>query len=295
MDLIRAGYILYRRTHDGRLLACLRLPGWVIACLTVSVLAGAIHLGVSAPEIGRYLELENRVRQARQERQAERQSLMAMQERLGELRRTLEPVAVLNGKLAAATNLIQLQDGQPAMGSPSATDGGSGGERRLVRQLSALAVALQEDTAFQQARQRRLASILRERALEFASRPSLWPVRGNLNSTFGFRLFGHGREFHKGVDIAASVGTPVRSPADGKVVSVGYESGYGLMVVLEHRHGLTTAYAHLKDAVVAEGDTVKKGERIAFSGMSGRTTGAHLHYEVRNGGQPMDPLNFMLD
>ena len=291
-----ASYLVYRRTRDGRLLFGLRLPGWLLVAAAVLTLAGAGHLAWRATEILSYRDLSRRVDQARQERLSERTKLVVMQERLSELRGGLEPVAILNGKLAALTNLAQGGGGQPAaMGAPSALDGGYGGEKRLARQLTALARSLMEEAAFQEARQRQLSSILRERALEFAARPSLWPVRGNINSSFGFRLFGQGREFHKGVDIASPVGTPVRAPADGKVVAVGYESGYGLMVVLEHRHGIATAYAHLREAVVSEGDTVTRGSRIALSGMSGRTTGAHLHYEVRFNGQPVDPMNFMLD
>nr|WP_279355794.1 M23 family metallopeptidase [Fundidesulfovibrio agrisoli] len=103
------------------------------------------------------------------------------------------------------------------------------------------------------------------------------------------------REYHKGVDIGVPYGSQVLAPADGKVASVGYESGYGLMVVIEHRHGLSTIYAHLKSAEVEEGEEVKRGAPIAHSGMSGRTTGSHLHYEVRQSGNPVDPMNFMLN
>ena len=152
-----------------------------------------------------------------------------------------------------------------------------------------------EEVAFQEVRQRQLASVLHERALEFAARPSLWPVRGTINSDFGARLMGRSREYHKGVDIGVPIGSPIVAPADGKVVSAGYESGYGLVVVLEHRHGVSTVFAHLKSVSVEAGDEVTRGKLIAHSGMSGRTTGSHLHYEVRLNGQQVDPLNFMLD
>lgn len=90
-------------------------------------------------------------------------------------------------------------------------------------------------------------------------------------------------------------GSLVVAPADGKVMSVGYESGYGLKVQLEHRHGISTIYAHLKSALVEEGEEVTRGTPLAHSGMSGRSTGSHLHYEVRQGGNPVDPMNFMLN
>jgi murein DD-endopeptidase MepM/ murein hydrolase activator NlpD len=174
-------------------------------------------------------------------------------------------------------------------------EGGISDEKRLARQLSAMVRALVEEIAFQESRQRQLASIMRERALEFAARPSVWPVRGPINSDFGYRYMSRSREYHKGLDIGVPVGTPIVAPADGKVVAVGYESGYGLMVVIEHRHGVSTAYAHLKAAAVEPGEDIARGSRIAFSGMSGRTTGSHLHYEVRVNGQPVDPMNYMLN
>jgi len=221
--------------------------------------------------------------------------LLALNERLAGLREQVEPAAGLNGKLAAVTSLAGAEAQQRPMGTAAMVEGGAGTERRLARQLVAQARALMEEVAFQESRQRQLVSILRERALEFAARPSIWPVRGAINSDFGYRYMARSREYHKGVDIGVPYGSQVLAPADGKVVSVGYESGYGLMVVLEHRHGLSTIYAHLKSAEVEAGDEVARGTPIAHSGMSGRTTGSHLHYEVRQAGNPVDPMNFMLN
>lgn len=288
-------YVIYRRTRDGRLVWGVRLPGWLPLALAALTIAGAAHLAFRLPEMARLRSLKAHVHAARAQRDAERQALFAAHERLGAIKRSLDPVVSLNGKLASVTSLADAGGELRAMGSAVVVEGGAGDEKLFARQLTAVARALVEEIAFQEGRQRRLASVLRERALEFAARPALWPVRGPINSDFGYRYMSRSREFHKGVDIGVPVGSPVIAPADGKVVSVGYESGYGLMVVLEHRHGVSTVYAHLKSAEVEPGDEVGRGKRIAQSGMSGRTTGSHLHYEVRVNGQPVDPMNYMLN
>ncbi len=292
---MRHPYAVYRRTGDGRLRRVLRFPGWLPWALALVCVLGAAHIAWRLQEISSLYVLTRDVRHARVNRAVELAQLLVEHERLADLRRRLEPVTSLNAKLAAVTSLADPALEPRGVGSTDPVQGSLSTERRLSRQLSAAIGALLEEVAFQEGRQRQLASILRERALEFAARPSIWPVRGNINSDFGYRYMGRSRDYHRGLDIGVPVGTPVISPADGKVVDVGYESGYGLMVVLEHRHGISTVYAHLKSAEVEAGDEVKRGQLIAHTGMSGRTTGSHLHYEVRVAGQAVDPMNFMLN
>ena len=118
--------------------------------------------------------------------------------------------------------------------------------------------------------------------------PSLWPVMGPVTSGFGQRedpVLGNGEgEFHKGIDIAAPQGTPIRATADGLVVSAGMSNGYGREVVLDHGHGIKTIYGHMSAFNVLAGQTVFLGEIIGYVGHSGRVSGAtgnHVHYEVR--------------
>lgn len=125
--------------------------------------------------------------------------------------------------------------------------------------------------------------------------PSLWPVQGPLTSSFGERedpFSGEGA-FHKGVDISSHYGTPVRASADGAVVSVGTENGYGREIVLDHGHGITTLYGHLSGFTVSSGQTVVRGQIIGYVGMTGRSTGAHLHYEVRIHDTPVNPHKYL--
>jgi murein DD-endopeptidase MepM/ murein hydrolase activator NlpD len=127
--------------------------------------------------------------------------------------------------------------------------------------------------------------------------PSLWPVIGPIRSSFGQRedpVTGNGEgEFHTGVDISAAMGTPIRATADGTVKSAEMENGYGRQVILDHGHGLETCYAHMSGFAVMAGQTVVRGQVIGYVGMSGRTTGAHLHYEVRIHNTPVNPHKYL--
>jgi murein DD-endopeptidase MepM/ murein hydrolase activator NlpD len=117
----------------------------------------------------------------------------------------------------------------------------------------------------------------------------LWPLRGVLYSKFGPRQGQH----HDGIDIAAPSGTLVTAAAGGKVVYAGVQSGYGSIVILRHAGGLLTVYAHASELLVREGEAVEAGAPVARVGQSGRTTGPHLHFEVREGTRPRDPLRWL--
>jgi murein DD-endopeptidase MepM/ murein hydrolase activator NlpD len=121
--------------------------------------------------------------------------------------------------------------------------------------------------------------------------PAVWPTRGFLSSKFGIRW---GR-LHAGIDIANKVGTIITAPADGVVIFVGVKQGYGNFMTISHGYGITTNYGHLYCALVKIGDKVKRGDKIAEIGNSGRTTGPHLHYEVLLNGVHVDPLYYILN
>ena len=128
------------------------------------------------------------------------------------------------------------------------------------------------------------------------TQPAIWPVTGKLMlSPFGQRTdpFSGEGAFHKGVDISAAAGTPVRATADGIVVYDQFESGYGRLVVVDHGAGVQTYYAHLSRFFVHAGQEVRRGDIVGAVGSSGRATSPHLHYEVRLGGAPVNPYRFL--
>lgn len=116
-----------------------------------------------------------------------------------------------------------------------------------------------------------------------------WPLRGRITSLFGMR---NGRP-HEGLDIAASVGTPIRAARPGRVTFTGSMGTYGLTVIVNHGAGLTTRYAHCSRILVSKGEWVETGQAIARVGNTGRSTGPHLHFEVRLNGIACDPLPFL--
>jgi murein DD-endopeptidase MepM/ murein hydrolase activator NlpD len=137
-------------------------------------------------------------------------------------------------------------------------------------------------------------AILRERGYT----PSIWPVNGRLESGFGGRrnpFGGSSFEFHSGQDIDAPFGEPVIAGASGKVTFAGWQNGYGQLVVIDHGGGLTTRYGHLSHIDVVEGQSVSRAEFLGRVGSTGRSTGPHLHYEVRINDEPVNPLQYLLD
>jgi len=130
-----------------------------------------------------------------------------------------------------------------------------------------------------------------------AATPSIWPAHGWLTSTVGNRqdpITGE-RDFHEGLDIAADRGSQVYSTADGKVIQASYEAGYGNLVVVDHGYGLETRYGHLSAYRVSVGARVKRGDLVGLVGSTGRSTGSHLHYEVRANGRLLNPLQLLLN
>jgi len=130
-----------------------------------------------------------------------------------------------------------------------------------------------------------------------AATPSIWPTHGWLSSSMGNRadpLTGE-KDFHPGLDISADKGDPVYATADGKVSNAAAAGNYGNLVVIDHGYGIETRYGHLSAFKVRGGQLVKRGDLLGLVGSTGRTTGAHLHYEVRANGRILNPLQLLLN
>jgi murein DD-endopeptidase MepM/ murein hydrolase activator NlpD len=127
--------------------------------------------------------------------------------------------------------------------------------------------------------------------------PTLWPIMGPITSSFGQRedpILGNGEgEFHTGIDISAPNGVPIRATGDGTVQEAQMSNGYGREVVIDHGHGVETVYGHMSGFAVIAGETVVRGQVIGYVGHSGRSTGSHLHYEVRIRNTPVNPHKYL--
>lgn len=128
-----------------------------------------------------------------------------------------------------------------------------------------------------------------------ASLPSSYPVVGPITSPFGSRTspYGESSEFHPGIDIAVGYGTPVKAAGKGIVTYAGWLSGYGNVVMINHGYGITSVYGHNSQLLVKVGQTVNRGDVIAKSGSTGRSTGPHVHFEIRLNGNPVDPMKYL--
>ena len=205
-----------------------------------------------------------------------------------ELHNLLQTYDVFNAALAGTINEIAVSG---SGGSQSKLRLGTSSVQNLDELTNSLGTAikpLQETISVMKAQKKILSDI-----------PNVWPVQGGgeLSMEFGPNM--HPLRYiwyiHKGVDIAASSGLPVVASANGRVVEVKYNeaSGYGRTILIEHKYGFMTRYAHLGAWYVQEGDEVVQGQRIGTLGNTGMSTGAHVHFEVSLGNQVLDPVSFL--
>lgn len=204
--------------------------------------------------------------------------------------------------LSRRTDIVDA--GPDAVGGPSVSD------RRGLKEMLAEGSIRQPDwhrqiAAIREESFKRLASfqeiswyISNQRSLYHAT-PNMWPTEGSITSLFGYRFDPIHRnddesgEFHAGVDIANSPDTLIYSTADGTVRFSGWSHGYGRMVLIDHGYGVSTLYGHTSKALVKAGDRIARGQVIGYMGTTGRSTGAHLHYEVWRNGRPINPMGFL--
>lgn len=172
--------------------------------------------------------------------------------------------------------------------------------RDVARNYASLSVRIDRSVRETQLREQGILQLwetLSERQSLLNATPSIKPARGWFTSRFGFRVdpFTGRAEMHAGIDVAAPPGTPVYAPADGIVSYTGYEAGYGKIVSIDHGYGVVTRFAHNSRVFVEQGQKVSRRDVIAAIGSTGRSSGPHLHYEVRVNGVPVDPENYILD
>lgn len=167
----------------------------------------------------------------------------------------------------------------------------------ITRKMHTFLDSLNNDIRLEEVKQQYLMQTLRGNKELLVSTPSIWPADGVLTSTFGMRRspFTGVGQLHKGIDISGRPGTPINAPAKGVVIFAQADGAYGNCVVINHGNSLSTRYAHMLRSTVKEGQTVNRGEIIGYIGSSGRSTGPHLHYEVRVGGVPVNPMRYILN
>jgi len=240
----------------------------------------------------------------RQEAQTQKSQIHFFSARIEDLEKQLSKLKNLDKRIRIIANLETGQETTPfmGMGGPSPSDirdrlKAGKDENGLVQQMKSDVARLQSEAAQQEDSLSELEKLLQDKKDMLVHTPSVWPTHGWVTSGFGFRTnpFTGLTQMHEGLDISNRVGTQIIASADGIVVDIGNDWAYGKMVVISHGFGMISQYNHLAKALVKIGQKVRRGDKIAELGMTGKTTGPHLHYEVRMNGIPVNPTRYILD
>jgi len=300
---LKHNYTFLYMPDDHRASRQFRVPRWLIVgsavCVVllggVAVLYGVgIRTGNSWLPGGSHIQRENLVLQS---------SITGLEEHIAGLEEEIAAVHQVQNVVASAINLPTVDEETFAAGVGGRQHfgfvddevpglGGADGDmgERLDQMLRQAKIQRQGYLA--------MIDTLSSREVVRAHIPSIRPTdTGWLSSRFGFRTdpYTAKQTFHRGLDFSVPLGTDVRVTGDGVVAVVQQQRGFGRVVKVDHGNGVVTVYAHLSEPLVRKGDTVRRGDVIARSGNTGRSTAPHLHYEIRVGGRPVNPLTYILD
>lgn len=246
-----------------------------IACAILALVGVGLFYGLyGLTQHAAHLRTEFENQRLRAENERQRQELEKLNNRV-------EKVEDTSRKLAEKSGVVDAGAVLPGTGGPELPL-----DEMALATLMAKMGRLEEDLRAHEA-------ILRQRGYT----PTVWPVEGKLEGGFGGRrnpFGGGGYEFHSGQDIEAPWGAPIIAGAAGRVTFVGWQNGYGQLVVVDHGGGLTTKYGHLSHIDVELNQFVSRAQLLGKVGSTGRSTGPHLHYEVRINDQPVNPLPYLL-
>ncbi|HEX3527780.1 MAG TPA: M23 family metallopeptidase [Thermoanaerobaculia bacterium] len=270
-----------------------KLRKWRVTNLQIGLAAGAFVLLTVLSSLLIWSHFNTpvnpvEINRLRKENEELRRTNAAFESNLGKLQKQLSGYEDKTRELAIVAGVESLGDSVEAgVGGPTTVEEASAGDLPKIQERAAKLVG-----ALSAVEQK-----LDQRVHWISSTPAIAPVKGIFTSGFGTRSdpLTHGRGIHQGVDIAAAPGQPVRASADGIVMAASEQGGLGKAVFLAHGYGLSTRYGHLSAVSVRPGQKVKRGDVIGRVGSTGRSTGYHLHYEVRIDGEPVNPLAYILD
>ena len=282
----------------------LKIPRFLLFFFFLLFLSTAL---VFAWGIRDYLNIKAKVPRLAQletENDQQKLQLLALTQKIDQISGKLVELKKFDQKLKVMVNLETSEDNSQFLGiggsDPSLLNPDYTFEKahqKLVRLMHQSLDNLDAEISIQTTEKEELYKFLENQKTMLASTPSVWPTRGWISSRFGYRVspFTNQKEFHKGIDISTRMNTPIIAPADGLVSSTGKDHAMGKMLVINHSYGVKTRYGHMSKILVKKGQYVKRGQKIALVGKSGRTTGPHLHYEVYLNGLPVNPLRYILN
>ncbi|MGZ3589730.1 MAG: peptidoglycan DD-metalloendopeptidase family protein [Thermodesulfobacteriota bacterium] len=242
--------------------------------------------------------------QLRQETESQRSQIHFFSSKIDDMEKQLSKLKDFDKRIRIIANLEKGQETSPNMGMGGASPSdvreklkAEKDDKGLAQQMRSDIDRLKSEATSQEESLSELEKLLQTKREMLASTPSIWPVQGWVTSSFGFRTnpFTGLNQMHEGLDISNRVGTPIIAPADGIVSDTGNDYGHGNVVVISHGFGITSRYNHLSKIYVKAGQKVNRGDKIAEIGLTGKTTGPHLHYEVRVNGIPVNPVRYILN
>jgi len=238
------------------------------------------------------------------ETQEQRSKIHFFSSKIEDLEGQLSKLKDFDKKIRIIANLEKGQEATSfmGMGGPSPSDvreklKGEKDEKGLVQQMRTDIERLKSEAASREESLSELERLLQTKRDVLVSTPSIWPVQGWVTSGFGFRAnpFTGLTQMHEGMDISNRIGTLIVATADGIISDIGSDWAHGRILVISHGFGMMTRYSHLNKVLVRVGQKVKRGDKIAEVGMSGKTTGPHLHYEIKLNSIPVNPMRYILN
>lgn len=285
----KSSYTFFIASNASGGMRRVRVPWYVLHVLAVLAVVGGITIAAGMGSYSRMLWKATSYNSLRRQQDSLKQQYVQLQTEVKDTNQRLNSLQSLAGEVAMAYGITRfrntpfgLTDAEP---EPDAEFQNSVDEFSYLEK-NASAVAMSSGGM-------RLLPAAQLSSLGIV--PTLWPVVGRITGHFGERLdpFSGEGAFHAGLDIASSYGDGVRATADGVVQEVNQRAGYGRLVIIDHGFGVTTWYGHLSGFNVQSGMRVKSGDVIGYEGDSGRSTGPHLHYEVRIYNTPVNPWRYL--
>jgi murein DD-endopeptidase MepM/ murein hydrolase activator NlpD len=290
------------------------IPSWLVKTLGIAgVFLGAVTL-IMLLDYWYVMSQISENKELRVENRKLRQQVQVFESRIGSVEDTMERIKTFSMRLKVITNLEDrdklieslnenLPEANANIDSQYAQTQNSARNPEDIRLARAQAswdqrfTELGQQASLLEQQLQDQYELLADRKAFLNALPTRKPAVGYFTSGFGVRRspYGGNEKMHEGLDIANYPGTAIRATAEGTVVYAGAKAGYGQTVILDHGYGLETWYAHNRKIVVRQGQRVRRGETISQLGNSGRSTGPHLHYEVRINGTPVDPLSYILE
>lgn len=283
-------YTFFLASNDQSRILKLRIPIYVLHMLAVLAVVGGITVVAGVASYSRMLWKADSYNAIRAERDTLKTQFTTLQSKVKDTNQRLDSLQSLATEVAMTFGFMRFREtpfGLTSTSSAPQDDFGRTVAEFNFLQRNATPLALSQEGLHLLPAQPGLG--------DESFTPSLWPVTGQITCSFGERLdpFSGEGEFHNGVDISASYGTPVHVTADGVVTAVEEHPGYGRVVVVDHGFGMATWYGHLSDFRAELSQKVHRGDVIGYSGSSGHSTGPHVHYEIRINGAPINPWRYL--